>query len=160
MEEQWKEIQNHKKYMVSNLGRFLNKESGKVYEGKPDKKGYKRVCLSEDGKRFLLFTHREVAKAFLPKIDGKQYINHKDGDKGNNELNNLEWCTPKENSVHAFKCLGVKAKNKRPVMCIETGIVYDSCLNASKAVNGFNSAIVRCCRGEKRHYKGYSWKYV
>ena len=53
-----------------------------------------------------------------------------------------------------------KSHHYKSIRCVETGMIYDSCSNAAKAVNGFNCAIVRCCKGGRKHYKGYSWRYV
>lgn len=67
------------------------------------KVGYCTVDLCKNGavKRFLV--HRIVAKTFLPAVDGKEHVNHLDGDRLNNNATNLEWCTPKENSAHAYR---------------------------------------------------------
>lgn len=66
-------------------------------------KGYKRVHLAIDGKKFARFVHRIVAEAFLPNPQKLPLVNHIDGDKTNNSVSNLEWCTAKENSDHAYK---------------------------------------------------------
>jgi len=65
------------------------------------KKGYTRVTLSIKGATKDLSIHRIVALAFIPKPEGKEWINHKDSNPRNNKVDNLEWCTPKENSIHA-----------------------------------------------------------
>lgn len=65
-------------------------------------KGYPSVCLYRDGKKRTVYIHRILAELFLPRVDGKNFINHKDGDKANYSLGNLEWCTHKENMRHAF----------------------------------------------------------
>ena len=63
--------------------------------------GYKQVNLTTDGKRKGLLVHRLVALAFIPQVDGKEHVNHIDGNKANNVVSNLEWCTPMENIHHA-----------------------------------------------------------
>lgn len=64
--------------------------------------GYKYVCLFKDGKRKNVYIHRIVGEAFLQTFSGKTCINHIDGNKANNNFSNLEWCTPKENKIHAW----------------------------------------------------------
>lgn len=162
MEEIWKPIADHPRYEVSNFGKIRNIEKGVVYVGKPNAKGYLQVCISEDGKRKILFPHREVAKAFLPEAPGKPFVNHIDGDRGNSHIDNLEWCTPQENVWHAIHVLNHKTggKNKKAVMCVETGEVFESCVEAAESVNGFNGQINRCCHGKRKHHHGYSWKFV
>jgi HNH endonuclease/NUMOD4 motif len=97
-------------YEVSNLGRVKSfryfKSGRKVCLLKPSvhTKGYLYVglAISEKGIKCKLFkVHRLVAEAFIDRIVGKEHINHKDGDKQNNRVDNLEWCTPKENARHA-----------------------------------------------------------
>jgi hypothetical protein len=67
-----------------------------------DKHGYVRADLCLNGVRKALKVHRLVATAFIPNPNNKPYINHKDGNKKNNNVNNLEWCSPSENNFHAF----------------------------------------------------------
>lgn len=89
-------IQNNKtcKFILSNIG----------------KSGYKHVCLFKKGKRKTFDIHRLLAIAFIPNIENKPYVNHKDGDKLNNNLSNLEWYTAKENVIHVNKTGLIKRK--------------------------------------------------
>jgi len=70
--------------------------------------GYNRVCLSKNGKTKRLFVHRLVAMAFIENIDNKPQINHKNGIKNDNRVDNLEWVTSSENILHCFRELGRK----------------------------------------------------
>lgn len=103
MEEIWKDIKGYEgKYQVSNLGnvRSLNyRGSGKVklLRQTSDKKGYKRMSLYKNGKMKTCRVHRLVAIAFLPNPNNYKEVNHKDEDKSNNNVNNLEWCTREYN---------------------------------------------------------------
>jgi len=117
MNEQWKDIKNFEgHYQVSDMGRIKSlereiikkdKKKSKVKEtilkGSKDTKGYIQVELKKDGKRNIKMIHRLVAEAFLEKPKGKDQINHKDGNKENNKLDNLEWCTCQENIKHAWE---------------------------------------------------------
>lgn len=81
-------------YSPINLEMTLQKHTG----------GYLKVVLWDrvTRKRFNRFVHRLVAQAFIPNPNGHRYVNHKDGDKKNNKLDNLEWVSPKENTAHAY----------------------------------------------------------
>ena len=102
-EEIWKDIKGYEgKYMVSNLGRFksLNyRRTGKekILEGYPDKDGYLYVQLWKDGKGKNCRINRLVAQAFLENPQNLPEVNHKDEDKTNNRVENLEWCTTQYN---------------------------------------------------------------
>jgi hypothetical protein len=112
--EIWKPIEGYETlYEVSNYGRVKSKErftTGKRNRKLPSKilkpfenNGYLRVSLCKDGKSRDIRVHRLVAIAFIENHQNKPYINHKDGNPGNNHFTNLEWCTQKENIRHAYK---------------------------------------------------------
>ena len=114
MEEQWKECVGFEGYYeVSNLGRVrtVARESVKSNGRKciikervisqADVKGYKKVTLKCDGVRKDMRVHRLVVMAFIGE-PSKEMVNHKDGDKANNKLSNLEWATRSENELHAY----------------------------------------------------------
>ena len=114
MEEIWKEIPGYNGiYFVSNKGRVKSvdhyldgrrgsgKQNGRFLKFQKDKKGYLRASLSLNKKRFQTGVHRLVANAFIPNPDNKPQVNHKDGDKENNNDWNLEWNTNQENQIHA-----------------------------------------------------------
>ena len=72
--------------------------------GGPKGSQYLTVWLHKGkGEQRIFRVHRLVAEVFIPKVEGKSFVNHKDGDKGNNRVENLEWCTPLENTKHAFE---------------------------------------------------------
>ena len=112
--EVWKDIPNYESfYQVSNMGRVkgldrlivqkngvLKKVKGVILKQATTIHGYKRVCLRRDDNKTMAVVHRLVMLAF--KYNGKKkFVNHIDGNKTNNKLSNLEWCTPQENSQHA-----------------------------------------------------------
>jgi hypothetical protein len=100
MHEIWKEIENYENYEISNFGNVRKK-----LKTSKTKDGYRAISLTDDfGNRKTLRVHRLVAKAFIEEEDGKFLVNHKDGIRDNNNVDNLEWCTPKENSQHARNC--------------------------------------------------------
>jgi len=116
--EIWKDIPGYEKiYEVSSNGRVRSskdkttksilhgerKWTQRILRLKTDKNGYKRVCLYKDKKPKDFLVHRLVAFAFIPKVEGKECINHIDGNPSNNYVENLEWCNHQENLLHAFE---------------------------------------------------------
>ena len=105
--EEWKDVENYEGlYQVSNLGRVksLKDNNGKPREkimkqGKT-KNGYLRIMLCKNGKRERFLVHRLVANAFIPNPNNFKCVNHKDEDKTNNCVNNLEWCTYQYNNTY------------------------------------------------------------
>lgn len=114
--EEWKDIKNYEGlYQVSNLGRVRSVDhyasNGKtqiLYKGKikrlqsNKKNDYLSVILSKNNKEKRVYIHRLVAESFIKKIDGKDEVNHIDGNKHNNIVENLEWVTSQENKQHAY----------------------------------------------------------
>ena len=86
-------------YEITYDGRVINKHNGYILKGRPNSKGYLRVSI---GKKFM-FIHRLVAEKYIPNPDGKEQVNHKDGNKLNNCADNLEWVSNKENRNHAVE---------------------------------------------------------
>lgn len=89
-----------KRYMILSSGVIFNEKMNMMATQKSNS-GYELVHLSLDGKRKAYTMHRLVAMTFLPNPNSLPYINHKDGDKFNNDVNNLEWVTAEENCKHA-----------------------------------------------------------
>lgn len=115
--ETWKDIPDYEGiYEVSDQGRVRTKIGKTTYTKKHGVRNWKqrylknktpkgrdvRVSLWKDGKVKSWLVHRLVALAFIPKVEGKEYINHIDGNPKNNRVENLEWCNHKENNNHAF----------------------------------------------------------
>jgi hypothetical protein len=107
--ELWKPIEYNPYMLISSKGRIKRlphgKEKGRIQEDFfKDRDGYCRVnVLNKDGKYTNLPIHRLVALAFIENPDNKPHVNHIDGDRTNNTVENLEWVTPRENVLHSFK---------------------------------------------------------
>lgn len=125
-----KKIDGYEKYFITNYGVVINNETNRVLKQEVSK-GYLRVTLSENNvqKRFLV--HRLVAKHYLLKEIGKNFINHIDGNKLNNNVENLEWCTSSENERHSYKILGKINHNRK----LNNDAIIDILLNAKKGKN-------------------------
>ena len=130
--EIWKDIKGFENtYQISNYGRvknlarYTNSKNGsksfkrerilKYDKSKKNKRGqfYLRVTLSKENKQKRLQVHRIVAKHFLDKVEGKNIINHIDGNPENNHYSNLEWCTHSENELHSYNDLGKISKARK-----------------------------------------------
>ena len=113
MNEIWKDIKGFEGlYQISSFGRVksLIRETrnghckkDKIINGRHDKKGYIHYALRKNGKAYERKGHRLVAEAFILNINNKSQVNHIDGNKTNNNVYNLEWCTNSENQKHSYK---------------------------------------------------------
>jgi hypothetical protein len=142
MEEFFKDIEGYEGlYQVSNLGRVksLGKVNGltksrlkkeKILKFGGNGKGYMMVSLWKDKKESRKLIHRLVAKAFIINKENKPYVNHLDGIKNNNNVENLKWVTASENTTHAFS-FGLNKSVK--IIDSNTGIIYQSIKEASSS---------------------------
>lgn len=138
------------RYDVSDSGTVKRKDNGKILRKHINDSGYEVVCLWLAGKDKHYRVHRLVAEAFIPNTGNKPQVNHKDGNKLNNNVNNLEWATNSENIQHRYYKLNSGTMQK--VKCVETDMIYQSEMEAER-ITGINGAnISSCCM----HRKGYS----
>ena len=119
---------------------------------------YHRVMLNGASGQKYAYLHRVVAQAFLPAIEGKDEVNHKDGNRCNNCASNLEWVTRIENVRHAIDVLGKKPKAGRSVLVGRT--VYPSLVAAAAAIGVSMSHLWKVANGIKKTAKGMKVSYV
>lgn len=110
MKEIWKTINGYTDYHISNYGNIksFNQNKERILKPNDNGYGYLSVFLCLHNKRHKFYIHRLVAQTFIPNTNNKQEVNHKDGNKQNNRVDNLEWCTSSENHKHAFN-LGLQS---------------------------------------------------
>lgn len=113
MIEEWKDVAQKPGYSVSSLGRFRGK-SGNILAGTLSKPGYIRLTRFCPDRRRNVFLHRLVAEAFIGEIPAGMEVNHKNGIKSDNRVENLEIITRTQNAKHMYDVLGVKATNPNP----------------------------------------------
>lgn len=190
--ETWKNVTidgYEKYYQISNLGRLKSVDriitdsnyynrtrffKGQIVPVRLVSSGYVGAVLSVAGKRKDVLIHRLVSEAFIPNLKNKPQINHKDGNKENNNVTNLEWVTSKENHAHSFLKLGRKGPNlgkfgsNAPRSRIveqyskdnELIATYGSLIEAAQAVGLDSSGICHSCKGRIPFLGGYKWAYA
>lgn len=118
-EPQWKRIDNYPMYEISDRGEVRNSRTNKILGRRVDKDGYRQVQLYGNGPVVNHKVHRLVAEAFIPREPERDQVNHLNGDKEDNRVENLQWCTRSENTKHAYAELQFKA-NIRPAILAHT----------------------------------------
>lgn len=187
--EVWKDIEGYEGlYQVSNLGRvkslkrFVNCKNGKrtvnekILIQHDNTHGYCAVILSKNCKTKNCTVHRLVAKAFIPNLENKEDINHINGVKTDNYVDNLEWVTRRENIIHSWN-MGLSkyhdhTTGKTDRLCKNSKSVnqYDmngnfiknwgSISQISRELGYCGTEISKCCRGLVKHSHHYVWKFL
>lgn len=184
MKEIWKPVKGYEGfYEVSNTGkvkalqravkahngwdrtfneRLLTLHSSKLTKRHPNPMYH--VELWKDNKRAVKMIHRLVAEHFIPNPDGKPQVNHIDGNRANNTVENLEWCTNSENMHHAYKTGLATPKGRKPVRGKNkiTGVVveFNSVEEAARELKGNPDAIRAALKGRSASSCGYIWEYI
>lgn len=124
-------------YEISNKGKVRNKVTGLILKTGIDRYGYEKINLSIKGKKYYTTIHRLVARAFLPAIPDKTQVNHKDGNKLNNHVDNLEWVNAKENVGHSYEKLlnGNTSHARLTDLSTNMVIVFKSVKSLAKFIN-------------------------
>lgn len=177
IEEIWKDIDGFKGYyQVSNFGRikslfrYVKVKNGfrsvqeKILKPKIDKDGYLHIVLQKNRKSRYFAIHRIVANAFIPNPNNLPQINHKDENKANNHVENLEWCTELYNDNYGNRNKKISKLKYKPINQYslsgdfirwwESGV----CIEKETGFNRKN--ISACCCGVKKTAYGYVWKFV
>lgn len=147
--EIWKPIAGYdNRYEVSSFGR-VKRNDGKILFTAPNSRGYSSVKLQHNGGRKTLTVHRLVVEQFLPNPEALPQVNHIDGNKLNNRVDNLEWCIE---------------KRSKPVevTCISTGVTmrFDSANEAACVLGVHQGNLSAVCNGRIKSTGGYTARYI
>ena len=162
--EKWKDINGFENYKISDKGNVFSKKTNTIMKPTPDKKGYLRISFYENGKNHTKKIHRLVAEAFIENHDNLPEVNHKNENKENNNVWNLEWCTKKYNILFGSALDRSHKANRNckttsvPVRCVNTNVIYPSIREAKRQTGATN--IFYCCIGRRKTSNGLQWEYV
>lgn len=159
-------------YFVMTNGNIINQKTGKILKQQENSKGYKVVRVEIDGKKKTYRVHREVAKAYIPNPNNLPQVNHKDGNKSNNNVENLEWVTNQSNVNHAIKnglwknvfeaSRKTNQKRMKPIIAknLETGDIkkYKSISEAERDIG--TRHICDVLKGKRSQAKGFFFYYA
>lgn len=168
--EQWKEIEGYEElYAVSTAGRVYSFRRG-IIMSCGLVQGYYQVCLTKNGVQSNFYVHRLVAAAFIPNPDNLPIVNHIDENKTNNNVENLEWVTYQENTLHSLnnckKQEGQKKRGRKGKKVNQYSIdgiflqMWPSITEASKTLDIPQSSISLCCKGRYGSAGGFIWRSV
>ena len=143
-------------YAVTSCGKIWSYKRKKFLRPFADTKGYLKVGLYKDGERKWYYIHRLVCEAYIPNPEGLPQVNHKDENKTNNCLQNLEWCDAKYNMNYGTRT----EKTKKPILQYDLdGNFIRSWPSATDVGKEFRKNIVSCLTGRTKTAYGYIWKY-
>jgi len=173
MNEEWRDVVGYEGYYqvssngkVKSLSRKLgNNHVTKDIVMKPviDKYGYKRLGLYKNNKLTNALVHRLVATAFVDNNENKNIVNHKDENKTNNNIDNLEWVTVKENNNYGTRIERISNSNKNKIKVIyrdNTYEIWDSAIDFAKEFGILQSNIIHCLKGRQKTYHGLRFEYA
>jgi hypothetical protein len=165
MKKSWKDVPNFDGLEASNNGeirkyrQFIHRRDYINTTCRTAAGGY--TCVSYGGKTY--FVHELVALAWIPNPKELPFINHKNGNKADNRIDNLEWCTGKHNTLHAIYELGhIPTFGIKPVNVFRNGILImraASVREAARFLGCESNQISRVCRGQRSHYMGYKIEF-
>lgn len=163
---EWKTINGFTNYEISNLGEVRNKTTKYILKGRLSKSGYYQVSIKEDATNKFKnqYIHRLVALHFLENRENKREVNHKDGIKTNNTVENLEWTTSSENQKHRHLIGITKTSNRKIGMFDKDNNLirsYNSIVEAYTSLGKPSRVnIDSALQGKQKTAYGYIWKYL
>ena len=153
----WKDIPDWEQfYEINEFGEVRNKITGRLNMGDINSAGYYRVCLYHNHKQKRYFRHRLVAQLFLPNPNNLPEINHDDGNKSNNNVSNLVWCTRTENEREAHR-IGIK-KYKPFQVEFQNGIIkqYEFAIDLANEIGVTKRCVLNYLQGKSQGFVKYN----
>lgn len=151
--DNWVDVYGFPQYEINELGQIRHKKFKRVRKTYTDSNGYYMVSMrGEDGKTHTKRIHVLMMMSFKPIRKKNFVVNHIDGDKKNNRLDNLEWCTLSDNQLHATR-MGLR-KDTVKVVCLDTMEIFDSYGSAARSIGVRESNVRNVCNGICSHTKG------
>jgi len=172
--EIWYDIPNtNNMYKISNLGRLKSLHGNhKIIKQFINNKGYCKGALKMNSKRDNFFIHRLLAISAIDNLENKPQINHKNGIRHDNKIENLEWNTNSENNLHSYRQLkrepsrsyigrfGKLHHASKKVKCDTFDLIFDSARTASRELGISQGSISHTCNGRQLHTSGLVFKYI
>ena len=160
-------ISEFENYAVDENGNVFNVKRRRQLITAKDRNGYISVALSKEGKVVRKKVHRLVAEAYIPNPQNLPQINHKDENKENNSVNNLEWCNARYNNFYGNSKPTVRAQEARKKAVCQYSVdgklinVFESATEAQRKTGIHQSNISKCCLQRKNFHTagGYVWKF-
>lgn len=161
---EWRQVLEHQNYEVNNLGQVRHKKRKQILKPRSNNGGYQYVNFKIEGKNTNFGVHRIVANAFIPNPNGYAEVNHKDYDRTNNCIENLEWVTSSQNKQHAYLKEENKVSRGKKVeqYTLDGNYIktFNSVSEAAMAMNCCVAAISNCCSGRSKTSQKYRWRFV
>ena len=158
--EWWLQLKDFPDYDVSNEGRIRNRRSGRILKPQQNDRGYEQISIRKNNKYHNQRVHRLVADTFFDGDHEGYDVNHIDGNKRNNHISNLEFCTRQENIRHAFDTGLKKPSRQMRVRVKETGKIYESLRECERSTGCSETEISKYLKGKRTHVKGYHFEKV
>ena len=158
-DEQWKEWPQDPRIMVSNKGNVVSCKRGAwtPLKGSRSNRGYRQVGAGYHGSTQLV--HRLVADTWIPNPNNYREVNHINGDKDDNRVENLEWVTHSQNMSHAYRT-GLKKVKGTPIRVVETDEVFESQSECARRLGVSQPSIAQCLAGRSQTCRGYHLEYA
>lgn len=177
MPVEWRKVEGYENYSVSNTGLVRNDLNGKPIIPYTTSTGYLRLHLCNNGAEKNHLVHRLVAQAFIPNPDNLDTVDHINGDKTDNRVENLQWLSNQDNTKRFWNGISEERREKikrflvgnanryrksvsKPVICTDTGIAYISAGHAARELDLCRSHVLRVAKGEYKQAKGYHFKFL
>lgn len=146
-------------YAVTSCGKVYSYKSKKFLKPRKHSGGYLQVSLCKNSKHKTYYIHRLVAEAYLPNPEELPQVNHKDENKENNALPNLEWCDMTYNNNYGSRNERAGKALGKPVYCIELDKTFDSSHAAARELGLIQQSITKCCTGKYKTTGGFHFRY-